>query len=415
MRTGSIGQVSSPGAAAVGEKPRRLCIVSREPLKCGEFVDRLQMVIGSDESIKIIVDRRQAVTACERERRRQPHLDFLLQMNGFFIVPTERSEVPPERTEQPRRRAVEVDEEEPAERAVEPPRRAVEVDEEDRRRLESILDFESQREEGRRPKWILVGLVGLGALIVAALAFLPTVTTFLSRSRLAPPIVPPMVGQVQTSPTVETAAPAGQLTSQPSVLEPLRGRPEVNAPASVSPEPRVRTETPARAEVSPTETPSSPVRGEAPSLPRAEQPAATVPQPPLEVVAPPRPAAAPIPSVPPSVSTQREPSISSLRREPQLSGFAGLPRVELVRRPAAGPGREAYAVRVLDAAGRPIAGAEVSLVASTAGDTVLDIPLDSGPEPGMYEGSAPPGRPALTNLRVRVVMSNKRVEIPVTR
>jgi hypothetical protein len=403
MRTESIGQVSSPGAAAAGGKPRRLCIVSREPLKCGEFVDGLQMVIGSDEDIKIIVDRRQTVTACERERRRQPHLDFLLQMNGFFIVPTERSEAPPERTEVATKRTeVAIERTEVAtEHTEEPRRRAGEVDEEDRRRLESILDFESQREESRRPKWILVGLVGLGALVVAALAFLPT---FLSRFRLAPPIV----GQVQTPPAVETTAPAGQVTTPPSREVAPAPRPEVNPLASVSPEPPARADTPARTEIPPVETPSAPVRGDAPSLPRVEPPAATVPQPPREVVAPPRPAPAPIPSVPATVAA---------RREPALPGFAGLPRVELVRRPAAGPGRggEAYAVRVLDAAGRPIAGAEVSLLASTAGDTVLDIPLDSGPEPGIYEGTVPPGRPALTNLRVRVVTSNKRVEIPVTR
>jgi hypothetical protein len=360
------------------------------------------------------------VTACERERRRQPHLDFLLQLNGFFIVPAERSEAPPERTEVATERT-----EVAPEHTEEPRRRAVEVDEEDRRRLESILDFESQREESRRPKWILVGLVGLGALLVAALAFWPTATAFLSRSRPAPPIV----GQVQTPPAVDTPAPAAQVTPPASRAVASAPRPEASPSASVSPPTPPPLDTPARAETSQVdaparpetparaEAPSSPVRSELPSSLPADGSAATSPPSRTtspqsrEISAPPRPAPTPIPSVPPTASRRRESPMSS------LAGFAGLPRVELVRRPAAGPGRggEVYAVRVVDPSGRPVSGAEVSLLLMTAGGDELDVPLDSGSEPGVYQGTAPPGRAAPTNLRVRVVTSDRRVEVPLTR
>jgi hypothetical protein len=74
-----------------------------------------------------------------------------------------------------------------------------------------------------------------------------------------------------------------------------------------------------------------------------------------------------------------------------------------------------YAVRVVDPSGRPVSGAEVSLLLMTAGGDELDVPLDSGSEPGVYQGTAPPGRAAPTNLRVRVVTSDRRVEVPLTR
>ena len=89
--------------------------------------------------------------------------------------------------------------------------------------------------------------------------------------------------------------------------------------------------------------------------------------------------------------------------------------MELVRDPAAASeGRgEAYAVRISDAAGQPLAGAEVSLVVSMADGTVLNIPLDPGPELGTYRGTGPPGRSAIVDLRIRVLTSDKRVEIPL--
>ena len=70
-------------------------------------------------------------------------------------------------------------------------------------------------------------------------------------------------------------------------------------------------------------------------------------------------------------------------------------------------------MRISDTAGQPLAGAEVFLVISRADGSVLDILLDPGPEPGTYRGTGLPGRSALVDLRVRVITSDKRVEIPL--
>ncbi len=119
------------------------------------------------------------------------------------------------------------------------------------------------------------------------------------------------------------------------------------------------------------------------------------------------------PSPTPQVATMPPPTAE--RRDVVSPRFAGLPRVELVRNPAAASeGRgEAYTARIWEAAGQPLAGAKVSLVGSMADGTVLDIPLDPGPEPGTYRGTGPPGRSALVDLRIRVLTSDKRVEIPL--
>jgi hypothetical protein len=43
----------------------------------------------------------------------------------------------------------------------------------------------------------------------------------------------------------------------------------------------------------------------------------------------------------------------------------------------------------------------------------LSIPLDPGPEAGTYHATIPQGR-ALRDLRVRIVTSDSRFEVPVT-
>jgi hypothetical protein len=121
----------------------------------------------------------------------------------------------------------------------------------------------------------------------------------------------------------------------------------------------------------------------------------------------PKPALDPVATMPPPAAAESRDVVS-----PRL---AGLPRVDLVRDPAAASeGRvEAYVARISDAAGQPLAGAEVSLVGSMHDGIVFDILLEPGPEPGTYRGTGPPGRSALVDLRIRVRTSDKRVEIPL--
>jgi hypothetical protein len=40
----------------------RLCIVSRDPSRCAELLPSLQALLGPDEEIEIIMDRRRATT-----------------------------------------------------------------------------------------------------------------------------------------------------------------------------------------------------------------------------------------------------------------------------------------------------------------------------------------------------------------
>ena len=136
----------------------------------------------------------------------------------------------------------------------------------------------------------------------------------------------------------------------------------------------------------------------------------TVPRPQTDTVAS-------IPPAPPSRVSSR-PS-AGIRAADTLRGessrFPGVPRVELVRNslPTADGKADSYVVRLSDPAGRPLAGAEVLLLASMADGTVENIMLGAGPEPGKYAGTSRPSRSVPVDLRVRMTMSDKRIEIPL--
>jgi hypothetical protein len=107
-------------------------------------------------------------------------------------------------------------------------------------------------------------------------------------------------------------------------------------------------------------------------------------------------------------------SQSASRPSVTSAQFPGLPRVEVVRDPAPASASRgaAYAVRISDTAGRPLSGAEVMLLARMSDGSVENIALGSGAEPGSYHGALP-GQSTPVDLRVRVITSDKRVEIPL--
>jgi hypothetical protein len=348
--------VGSPGSRA---KPKRLCIVSRDRLVTGEFLQALQMSLDPDDELEIIPDRRRPKPSVEAkpgaadqpsiERRHHLYVDLALRNKGYSIVPAPVAN--------PLRIADRL--------APDVPRSPIERlslgdADEDNRELERILRFKRRQEV--RGSWLIAMLL-VGVMLVL-LSQLPAVKTFISRTRAGAPPSP---------------------TRQPS-LEPVP--PVAENPSPISQAPEVpQAEGPERPEA---------VR------PRQSREAAR----PRDASTQPQPAPDPVATMPPPAAERRD--VVSPR-------FAGLPRVELVRNPAAaseGQG-EAYAARISDAAGQPLAGAEVSLVVSMADGTVLDIPLDPGPELGTYLGTAPPGRSALVDLRIRVLTSDKRVEIPL--
>ena len=100
---------------------------------------------------------------------------------------------------------------------------------------------------------------------------------------------------------------------------------------------------------------------------------------------------------------QRPSQSSPCHRRPRRGGdvvsprLAGLPRVDLVRNPAAASrgGSRLTSRGISDAAGQLLAGAEVSLVGSMEDGTVFDAPLEPGPEPGTLPrtGAARPFSP----------------------
>jgi hypothetical protein len=352
--------VGSPRSRA---KPKRLCIVSNDRLVTGEFLQALQVSLDPDDEFAIVRDRRRANPSEAKpdaadqpsvDRRRHPYVDLALKKKGYFIVPAPAAN--------PLRIADRL--------APDVPRSPIERlslgdSAEDTRELERILQFK-RRQEIRIGSWLIAMMLLVGVILVL-LSQLPAVQTFMNRPRAgAPPSATPQAPLAQGPPVAENPSPISQAPEVPQA-----------------------------------EGPERPERPEA-VRPRQSREAAR----PRDARTQPKPAPDPVATKPPPAAERRD--VVSPR-------FEGLPRAELVRNPAAASeGRgEAYAARISDAAGQPLAGAEVSLVVSMADGTVLDIPLDPGPEPGTYRGTGPPGRSAPVDLRIRVLTSDKRVEIPL--
>jgi len=355
--------VGSRQASRAGSK--RLCIVSHNRLRCDEFVEALQESLDPADEIEIILDRRRGRPATEakprtadqpsNDRRRHPYLDLALTRHGFAIVPA----LVTDPLKMGARRARDI--------LGSPIERLSLEDADDRERLEHILDFERRQAARLRPWLILGGLVGV---VLVLLVVLPVVKTRVSWLR---PDAPPPAEQITESPTAAQAPPDTETTSP-------------NREAGALP-------------------PAGRLESMEPERPRE---ASTPPR--SDAVRPPE-ARTPLRSVPGPVASVSPPGAAGLKATPPR--FAGLPQVELVRNPPAEGRGEAYAVRISDTTGRPIAGAEVSLLVRMADGTAFDIPLDSGPEPGSYRGTAPSGQPAPIDLRIRVITSDKRVEIPL--
>jgi hypothetical protein len=104
--------------------------------------------------------------------------------------------------------------------------------------------------------------------------------------------------------------------------------------------------------------------------------------------------------------------------DPPRTGVAvkDLPQVDVTRNlaPASEGGGGAYAVRLSDSGGRPLAGAEVMLLLRMADGTLLYVSLGAGPDLGTYSVTIPSLQSAPVDLRLRVVTNNTRVEIPLT-
>lgn len=371
--------------------PRRLCIISGDALPSGEFIAALQTLVGPNEEIEIIRDRRRGGPGAAPgqppvERRRLPHRDGMVKMDGFVIVPPAtrhprrrpRVEDPPKESRPIERRPVEP-------RAVERPRferpRHDASADADEREFERILQFKRRREARLGPLVLLAALV---AVLTVLLIQLPAVKTVMSWRGPAAPT------------PAEQPLPAPQASSAPESSSPLprssASRPQNGASRSPdgaeSPEPERLREA----------NSAPPVRADTVSRPQTDRVDGLPPAPPG------RASARPSDSVPPS---------RVLRGE--ASRFPGLPGVKLERKPlpTAEGQAESYVVRLSDPAGRPLAGADVLLLADMADGTVENVMLGAGSEPGTYTGMSQSGRSVPVDFRLRVSTSDKRIEIPL--
>ena len=112
-----------------------------------------------------------------------------------------------------------------------------------------------------------------------------------------------------------------------------------------------------------------------------------------------------------SESASRSAGLTRQTTTASNSGFAGVPRVEVVSEPTGQRG-VFYTARLRDDEGRPLAGADVMLTATMPGGVAFTTRLDSTRTTGTYFGrlSAIEGRPE--TVRLRVVVEGRMYDIP---
>jgi len=411
-----------------------LCIVSRDRLRSGDFIAALRASLRPEDQLEIIMDRRHGGSSGKsdpkEDRRRQLRVDLALEADGFAIVPASVDQTK-------HRTALSLLLPEA------PIERLSPEDAEDEERLESILSFKRRRSGRLIPKLLAV-LIGV---TLAAFALSPAGQN-LGKSLMSRVFQgsPPPSGDLSQPPAqtneASTVAQLPAVTEEPGVAETQAARTETPPPArpasespsaggpastkAVSPRDADRlTATPRETSIPPQETGTT-SRETGTSPEETSTPARDASTPPKQTSAPPkaatgqggsvrpRPSATvrPSPSASaPSVASAPPPEAATPKATPPR--FEGSPRVELVREPVSRGWGESYAVRLLDPAGRPMAGADVVLVAQMADGTVENIPMGALPEPGTYRGTVPTGRSAPVDLRVRVSTGDKVVEVPV--
>jgi len=100
---------------------------------------------------------------------------------------------------------------------------------------------------------------------------------------------------------------------------------------------------------------------------------------------------------------------------PKATELGGSHHAKLVSKPVSRGWGDSYVVRLLDPAGKPLAVAQVVLVAHMADGSVEYIAMGALPEQGTYRGTVPTGHSTPVDLRIRVSRGDKFVEVPVRR
>ncbi|HET7875750.1 MAG TPA: hypothetical protein VFN71_09505 [Methylomirabilota bacterium] len=160
--------------------------------------------------------------------------------------------------------------------------------------------------------------------------------------------------------------------------------------------------------------PARPAESPTPAAPPPEEPD-TLPPPRLPGLleeATGAPAPAPLPPVQrPKVPARRaKPPSAPDVGGPNLTAFAGLPRIEVIGRSQTRE-RISYTLRLSDDAGKPLGGADVSIEGRTADGTAFRERLTPAGPPGTYRATLRAAGPS--DFRVRVVLGDKRFEVPL--
>jgi hypothetical protein len=259
-----------------------------------------------------------------------------------------------------------------------------------RHRYAPFDDHDEPRRGRSTLLWVVLGLVA----VIGVLAFLGMGQIEAFKARLATP------GSSLATPPAADPPSVDQTREPPSASPAHASDATTDKPPSATPSPAA--DLARKAEPEPAEASRAPV-------PPPELPARQWPRP--------APASGPEPKRPTGSPAKMQSSTAVRRPEAAARPSPGLPRVELVRSPAprsSGSGGT-YVVRISDTAGRPLPGAEASLVAQMGDGSAVGIPLEPGPEPGEYRATIPPHDRALRDLRVRITTSDTRFEVPVER
>jgi hypothetical protein len=417
----------------VAEQTRRLCIVSRDRLDGRDFLAAVQASVQPQDYLEVIVDRRRAAPSPQwrgaDDRRKRPHVDLALQQRGVAIVPAaspadERRREPPARDQSSGQRFEDrlVGREIPqddwpvwAERdplsartssrfaprvATTPDDYRPELYEErlddDAEQFEAIRSFKSEGPPRRRslPAWLIAGLVVAAAMVVLLLlahSFKQTLTQSIETLR-------------QSIETLKQSAPPRAASEAPRANGPSAGVEPSSVPSRddtsvASPRDNRERSAESSAPVAPPQAATGTTGRPRSSVnePRAET-AGRRPRPSENEPAPRRSVAAlPPPSEPATRMTSPR--------------FPDLPRVDVSRETGAPNG--IYSARIVDPAGRPIADADVLLLARMSDGTVENVMMHFYPDRGIYRGALPTTRASIVYLRLRVITGDKRVEVPV--
>ena len=443
-------------------QPTRLCIISREPLRGEHFAAALKASLDPEDDLKIIIDRRRGESSGEpdpKEDRRRHQVALALEANGFAIVPasvdqTENKTVP----SLPSLLSFEM----PIERVPTAHVAAVDdetVDDEDEERLESTVDDEDEEPlesipSSRRwqPGTLIPKLFGVLIGVTLAAVVLSLVGQLAGQSLVSQVFTGPLSGGPDRppgqpndrvavkqfpAPTQEPVVAETPPPARPNSGSSLAGaaaRPRSDSPRDadrLTPKPREASSPPeatgtaSRApNITPKDNGSPPeeggatTRGAGASVKETGTPPQAGTGTGARGGARPEPgdAARPSPSAPPrsNEATGALPPRAVTAKAPSTEA-AGSHRAQLVGAPISRRSGDSYAVRLLDAADRPMVDANVVLVARMADGTVENIAMGALSEPGTYRGTVPTNRSTLVDLRVRVATGGGFVEVPVSR